>query len=207
MDDPSEATYLVMTKESRTCKLMRALCYVDYVLKSLWLVESAKVGKFLPPETYKVDFVLANENLKFNLDTVLLSNNRNSLFSGKYFYVTPDVFPSQMEIIHMIESCGGKVEEKRRSYQTIVDTHNQSPDSYIIVTCSNDMHLCVDLIRFGSPKCPIVTTEFVMSSILKQKLEIESNLIPYLYKTHPIHNTSYGRNHAWYITNTNKYNK
>lgn len=189
VDNPIDATYLVMTRESRTCKLIQAVCHVDYVLKSQWLVDSAKAGKFLSPESYKIQYIPVDENLKFHLDAVLHSTTRSTLFAGRYFYVTPDVFPARPEIVRMIESSGGKVEEKRRTSQAIAETHSQSPESYIIVTCPNDMHLCVDLTRFGNPKCPIVSTEFVMSSILRQHLEIEPHIIPYLYNNN---NLNYG---------------
>ncbi|XP_037899495.1 PAX-interacting protein 1-like [Glossina fuscipes] len=170
-----------MTRENRTCKLIQAVCHVDFVVKSQWLVDSAKAGKFLPAEPYKIDCIPVDENLKFPLEKVLNSTIRSTLFAGKYFYVTPDVFPARSEIVRMIESSGGKVEEKRRTAQAIADIYTQALDSYIIVTCPNDMHLCTDLIRFGNPKCLIVSTEFVMSSILKQSLEIEQNIMPLLY--------------------------
>lgn len=189
VDNPADATYLVMTCESRTCKLIQAVCHVDYVLKSQWVVESAKAGKFLPPDNYKIQYIPVDENLKFHLEPVLQSTTRSTLFAGRYFFVTPDVFPARAEVVRMIESSGGKVEEKRRTAQAIAETHNQSPESYIIVTCPTDMHLCADLTRFGNPKCPIVSTEFVMSSILKQQLEIEPHIIPYLYNNN---NLSYG---------------
>ncbi|GBP14406.1 PAX-interacting protein 1 [Eumeta japonica] len=181
-----------MTCESRTCKLIQAVCHVDFVLRSQWVIESAKAGKFLPPDSFKIQYIPVDENLKFHLDTVLQSTNRTTLFAGRYFYVTPDVFPARAEVVRMIESSGGKVEEKRRSSQAIAEIYNQSPESYIIVTCPNDMHLCVDLTRFGNPKCPIVSTEFVMSSILKQQLEIEPHIIPYLYNNNNNNNLNYG---------------
>lgn len=181
VDSPADATHLVMTRESRTCKLIQACCHVDYVLKSTWLVDSAKAGKFVPPEDYRIQHIPVDENLHFDLDVVLRAPTRSTLFAGKCFFVTPDVFPAREEIIRMIESSGGKVELKRRSGAAVAEAHAQAPDSYIIVTCPTDMHLCADLTRHGNPKCHIVSTEFVMSSILRQQLEIEPNLIPYLY--------------------------
>lgn len=186
VDSPADATHLVMTRESRTCKLIQACCHVDYVLKSSWIVESAKAGKFVPTEPYRIQHIPVDENLQFNLDTVLCAPTRDTLFAGKYFHVTPDVFPAREEIIKMIEYSGGKVEAKRRSGAAVAEAHVQSPDSYIIVTCPTDMHLCADLTRHGNPKCHIVSTEFVMSSILKQQLEIEPNLIPYLYNNNNV---------------------
>lgn len=181
VDDPVDATYLVMTRESRTCKLIQAVCHVNYVLKSTWLVESAKAGKFLPPDNFKIKYIQIDPTLKFYLDPVLTSTIRSTLFAGKFFWVTPDVFPARMEVVKMIESAGGTVEEGRRSFQAISDTHAQAPDTYIIITCPKDMHLLIDLTRFAKPKCGILSTEFVMSSILKQELEYEQNIIPYLY--------------------------
>lgn len=190
VDSPSDATHLVMTRESRTCKLIQAVCHVDYALKSTWLVESAKAGKFLPPDNFKIPYIPVDENLKFYLEPVLTSQTRHTLFAGKSFFVTPDVFPAYDEVVRMIESSGGKVEAKRRTAQAVAESYARDPDGYIIVTCPTDMVLCADLTRHGNPKCHIVSTEFVMSSILKQKLEIEPNLIPYLYNN----NISMGNN-------------
>lgn len=186
VDSPADATHLVMTRESRTCKLIQACCHVDYVLKSSWIADSAKAGKFVPTDPYRIQHIPVDENLQFNLNTVLCAPTRSTLFAGKYFHVTPDVFPAREEIIRMIESSGGKVEPKRRSGASVAETHMQAPDSYIIVTCPTDMHLCADLTRHGNPKCHIVSTEFVMSSILRQQLEIEPNLIPYLYNNNNV---------------------
>lgn len=178
-----------MTRESRTCKLIQAVCHVNYVLKSTWLVESAKAGKFLPPDLFKIHYIHVDENLKFHLDPVLSSPTRPTLFADKYFYVTPDVFPAQSEIVRMIESSGGKVEPTRRTVQAIADAHDKAPNSYYIITCPNDLALVIDLTRHGNPKCPIVSTEFVMSSILKQQLEIEPHIIPYFYNNNYVSDT------------------
>lgn len=169
-----------MTKENRTSKLVQAVCHVNYVLKSTWLIDSAKAGKFLPPDPYSINYIDVDENLRYDLNKVLQSQIRSTLFAGKYFFITPDVFPSSRDIEKMIKSAGGIVEQKRRSAFVIAESQSKCPDTYIIITCVKDLSLIYDLIKNEKkPKCLILSTEFVLSSILTQKLEIESSKLEF----------------------------
>lgn len=177
VEDPCEATHLVMTRIGRSCKFLRALCVVDYVLHSNWLVESCKAGKLLPPDNFKVRDKELEETFDFSMDKLFQSPNRRFLFSGKTFFITPSVFPARSELTKLIELAGGKVEQKRRTAAAIAEAITQSPDAYIIVSCSHDLHLLSDLTRPGKPKCLVCSTEVVMTSIMKQKIETEPHII------------------------------
>lgn len=180
VEDASEATHLVMTKENRTSKLIQAVCHVNFVLKSSWLVESAIAGKFIPPDPHIIQFIDVDENLRYDLFKVIQSQVRSTLFAGKYFFITPDVFPSSRDLEKMITSAGGIVEAKRRSALAIAESQSKCPDTYIIITCVKDLSLIYDLVRNEKkPKCLILSTEFVMSSILTQTLEIESSKLEF----------------------------
>uniref|UniRef100_T1GXC5 PAX-interacting protein 1 n=1 Tax=Megaselia scalaris TaxID=36166 RepID=T1GXC5_MEGSC len=173
-----------------------AVCHVDYVLKSNWLIDSAKAGKFISPEPYTIQYIDVDD-LRYDLSKVLYSQSRSTLFAGKYFFITPDVFPSSRDIEKMIKSAGGIVEPKRRSAVVIADSQARCPDTYIIITCVKDLSLIYDLIRNEKkPKCLILSTEFVMSSILTQKLEIESSKLEF-YSTVNNNNNSNALNNNY----------
>lgn len=178
--EPNTATHLVVTKLTRTYKLLFALCIVDHIVSSKWIVDSAKAGKFLRPDEYAVN---SDEQFRktYNCDIqeVIKSAARKTLFAGKTFYVTPSVRPKMNELKRIIEFCGGKVESKRRSATQIQQANAQSLDSYIILTCPNDLHLMHDLMRTGKPNRCICTTEFVLAAIMRQKIDVESHMITY----------------------------
>jgi PAX-interacting protein 1 len=76
---------------------------------------------------------------------VLSNPNRHELFKGKIFFVTPGVTrPSVFVIRQIIESAGGIVEKQRRSLRAIQELE---PNTYIVITSNNDLHLVADLIR------------------------------------------------------------
>lgn len=180
VEDPSEATHLVMTMVNRTSKMIQAVCHVDYVLKSTWLTDSASAGKFLPTDSYVIQYVEVDENLRYDLFKVIQSQTRSRLFAGKYFFITPDVYPASRDIAKMITYSGGIVEAKRRSALVIAETQSKCPDSYIIITCVQDISLVYDLVKIEKkPLCLMLSTEFVMSSILTQNLEIDTNKLEF----------------------------
>ncbi|GAB0097831.1 PAX-interacting protein 1 [Sergentomyia squamirostris] len=179
VQNPLEATHLVMTRLTRTHKLLLALCVVKHVLSTKWIMESAAQGNFLPVDTFCIRDATFEENFKCDIHESVKNPNRGKLFDGKVFYMTPSVRPAVRDLTQMIEACGGKVEKNRRSVRRIQEANTQSPDSYIILSCANDLHLLTDLTHTIKENRIICTTEFVMNSIMKQKLNIESHIIKY----------------------------
>lgn len=179
--EPETATHIVLTQLVRSYKLLFALCVVDHIVTSKWIVDSAKAGKFLRPDEYALNSDDQFRKLyKCDIQEVIKSTARKTLFSGKTFFVTPSVRPQPKEIIRIIEFCGGKVEPKRRTAIQINQTYAQQPDSYVILTCSNDLHLVHDLmIRVDKPNRCICSTEFVMAAIMQQKINFEPHIITF----------------------------
>uniref|UniRef100_A0A1L8E2Q1 PAX-interacting protein 1 n=1 Tax=Nyssomyia neivai TaxID=330878 RepID=A0A1L8E2Q1_9DIPT len=168
-----------MTRLTRTQKLMLAICVVRHVVSTKWLMDSAKEGYFLPVDTYAIHDGAFEENFKCDIHETVRNPNRAQLFDGRTFYVTPSVRPSVRELTQMIEACGGKVEKSRRSVVKIQEANTQCADSYIILSCANDLHLLADLTRSGKQNRIICTTEFIMRSILTQKIDIEPHILKY----------------------------
>lgn len=168
-----------MTRLTRTIKLLYCLCIVKYISSSKWLVESAKAGKFLSPDDYKIDNSDFDDNFKCDIYKSLESIQRNKLFSGKTFYLTPSVVPSVKVLVKLIELCGGEIEKVRRSSVRIQETSKTHPDAYIILSCINDLHLLADICRPNKTNRIICTTEYVMKSIMTQSIDIDQHVINY----------------------------
>lgn len=142
-------------------------------------MESAKSGKFLPIDDYKWNDKIFNENYHCDIQETIKSPHRRKLFDNKTFYITPSVCPNVKDLSKLIELCGGKVEKKRRTVSQINEANTQNPDSYIILACTKDMHLLLDLSKPGKPNRIICATELIMTSIMLQKFEIEPHIIKY----------------------------
>lgn len=173
----NEATHTIMTKLTRTTKLLISLCVCKYIVSSSWIVESAKAGKFLQPENYPIHDKDFEEIFKCDIYKTIQQPNRNKLFEKKIFYLTPSVFPLIKNLINLIELSGGIVEKKRRSSSAIADTLKQNPGSYIIVGCQKDIHLLIDLAKVTKSHRFIYSTEYIMQSIMHQKIEDDKNLL------------------------------
>lgn len=177
--DPETATHLVLTHLMRTYKLLFALCSVDHIVSSKWIVDSAKAGKFLRPDEYTLNDEQFRKLYNCDIQAVIKSTARKTLFAGKTFFVTPSVRPKPKEVVRLIEFCGGKVESKRRTAVQIAQANSQQPDSYIILTCIDDLHLVHDLSKMGKTNRYICSTEFVLAAIMQQKINFEPHVITY----------------------------
>lgn len=163
----------------RTNKLLHCVCLGAHILPDSWLQDSAQANKFLDESNYSLDTKDFNSEYKCDFQQTLATKNRNRLFEGKYFFVTPSVFPNKKVLSELIQSCGGIVERIRRSGSQIEATNINSPYSYVILTHENDLHLVADLLKNKKDKIRIVcNVELILSAILKQTFEVE----PYAVK-------------------------
>ncbi|KAF5294347.1 hypothetical protein FQR65_LT10800 [Abscondita terminalis] len=169
-----DCTHLVMPYLGRTNKLLHCICVGVPILPESWLRDSHSAHKFLDPSNYSLDTKDFNSEYKCDFNQTLMTRNRNKLFEGKFFYITPSVFPSKDVLTELIQSCGGCVEKHRRTLSQIEATNINSPYSYIVLTHANDLHLVYDILRNKKDKIRTVcNVELIYSAILKQTFEIE----------------------------------
>jgi PAX-interacting protein 1 len=164
-----------MTIPSRTIKLLIALCKCRYIVSSKWIIESALAGHFLPEENYRLDFSKVEETFNCNIYTVFDSPLRRTLFDGKVFYISPQVKPHVGDCRSLIEMCGGVVEKTLRTVRKVREQNIERPESYLIVTCVEDRLLIQPYIK--QKVCAIVTTEYIMQSIMQQSINAEPHII------------------------------
>ncbi|CRK86347.1 CLUMA_CG000101, isoform A [Clunio marinus] len=163
--DHAEMTHLVMTKPSRTVKFLYALCRAKYIVNSSWLEESAKQGFFQNEDKFWI--VDLGSSFKCNIPAVVKSPIRKSLFEHRVFYITPSVKPGPSFLKWIIDQCGGKWELNRRSVMKIHELNQQSPNSYIIISCPEDLHL----LGFKHFVCYVCTSEFILQSLMTQTID------------------------------------
>jgi PAX-interacting protein 1 len=173
-EDNLQMTHLVTTQPDRTLKLMYALCSAKHILNSKWLVDSATSGYFLPEENYELKEI-NTERFKLDVQTVIKSSIKQTLFKGKIFYITPSVYPAPEHLQRMIEYCGGTVESNLRSVVKIQEQNRLMANSYIVISCPKDSHL----ITFRKFICHVYTSEFVLQSIMTQTINYGANAIKY----------------------------
>lgn len=174
-----DCTHLVMPQLARTNKLLFGICRGVHIVPESWLRDSATANKFLDESSYTFDAKDFNREYKCDFVQTLETKNRNKLFEGKFFWITPSVFPSKRILSELIQSCSGTVERIRRSSAQIEATNVNSPYSYVIITHENDLHLVADLLKNKKEKVRIVcNVELIFSAILRQTFEVE----PYAVK-------------------------
>lgn len=155
-----------MTKPNRTIKFMYALVRSKFIVKSSWLEDSSTTGQFLPAENYWISD-LSQANFKCDVQAVVKSASRNNLFENRVIYITPSVMPAPSYLRFLIELSGGKWEHNRRSVMKIHELNQQSPNSYIVISCPEDLHL----LGFKHYVCYVATSEFILQSIMTQTLD------------------------------------
>lgn len=170
-----------MTRLTRTCKLLQCLCRVNHVVSSDWLTESASAGELLPEDKFQIHDPKFELMFKADIHQAVKSTSREQLFEGRTFHMTPSVRPTAKEMTKLIELCGGKVEKARRSLLKIHEANTAHPNSYIILSCPPDLHLLADIMRSKQHSRIICTTEFVMRSVMNQRvMDMEPHIIRYV---------------------------
>lgn len=167
-----------MPRLARSNKLLYCISRHAHILPDTWLRDSQSANKFLDESNYTFDAKEFNSEFRCDFHQTMSTRNRNRLFEGKSFFVTPSVFPSKRALVELIQSCGGVVERTRRSSAQIEATNASAPYSYIIVTHENDLHLVADLLKKKEKARTVCNVELVYSAILKQTFEVE----PYTVK-------------------------
>nr|SVE80614.1 EOG090X027U [Daphnia magna] len=162
-----EATHLVMPTFMRTPKLLCCLPTVKFIVSPRWIQESAQQGKLLDEQPYLLKDTELERKMDIDLPKLLSLPQRDQLFKGKMFYITPSVVPSRSVLRDVIENSGGKVVAQPKSMKVISELMNKDENSYIVISCTTDFHLLNDVMK---SKIGIYSSEFILSAVLKQAI-------------------------------------
>ena len=111
-----------------------------------------------------------NERLYgINLEQSCILARRKKLFSECIFYLTPSILPTPKEMELIIKFSGGEVKENILS---------STYSSIFIITCHADFSLLPKfLMDSDHENIIILSSEFVLTAVLKQVVEIEPFLL------------------------------
>ena len=107
-EDPAVATHLVMPKLTRTNNFLLCLPTIKHILKESWITESDSNGSWVSEEAHMLEDTSGEARFNFSVAKTLARSNRDKLFSGKTFYLTPSVKPSLQVLSQIITSSGGR---------------------------------------------------------------------------------------------------
>ncbi|XP_077454274.1 mediator of DNA damage checkpoint protein 1 isoform X2 [Stigmatopora argus] len=154
---------LVTDMVRRTVKFLCAVAKGIPIVNTQWLHKSAQAGTFLPPEAFMLND--PEQELKFNfcLQETLRLASREPLLKGYKIHITKSVKPEPVHMKDIISCCGATFTPKMPS--------TNKPYT-LVVSCPEDWPLCR---RAVSASLPIVTAEFILSGVLRHKVDYDTH--------------------------------
>ena len=178
-----KVTHLVAPRGSLkpTVKLLCGVSCCDHIVDERWLEESASQGKAIAllNEKEQQKFCLkdlkAQQKWHFDLQQTMYRHSkaqRQSLLVGLEFFITPhkSILPPVKDLVKIIECAGGKVRTK--GVASALEVVISSAEALQMATVRQKMLQNANPLR-------IYSTELILSSILQQKVDLETNLLTF----------------------------
>ncbi|KAF2364349.1 Forkhead-associated (FHA) domain [Trinorchestia longiramus] len=165
VESATQCSVLVSASAKRTCKLLACVARGVPVVSPAWLSVSSAAAAFTDPWEYIVKDTEMEKKYSFDLRQSLLKARGRRLFAGLSIHATPCVLPQPDDMRDLVVSGGGEyLERQPRSFY----------ESIVVVSCLQDKKLWP---TFRKLNIPIVSTEFILSGILRSEVSIDSNLL------------------------------
>ncbi|KAJ8719454.1 hypothetical protein PYW08_011629 [Mythimna loreyi] len=157
--DVLECSVVLTMQIKRTFKLLCAAGLGRPIVGPAWVQACADTNTIVDPWLYLVKDEQAEKRFQFSLYKTL-SGKRNFL-KGYNVSSTPSVQPNAAEMKLIVECSGG--------------TWKEGGPNWVCVSCSKDNGLWPALRKRGAT---VVSTEFILGGVLRQKIDIASNSFP-----------------------------
>lgn len=154
--DVMKCTVVLTMQIKRTFKLLCAVGLGRPIVGTSWVQACVDTRMIVDPWLYLVKDEQAEKRFQFNLDKSL--NGKREFLKGYNISSTPSVQPNGSEMKLIVECSGGIWKE--------------GGPNWICVSCIKDQTLWPAIRKRGAT---IVSTEFILGGVLKQKLDITSN--------------------------------
>ncbi|KAM9310188.1 mediator of DNA damage checkpoint protein 1 [Pholidichthys leucotaenia] len=156
---------LVTDKVRRTVKFLCAVAKGVPIVTPDWLEKSGKAGSFLSPNAFIVKDPDQEKKFNFCLQGTLRTASSQPLLQGYEIHVTKSVKPEPIHMKDIISSSGATFLPKMPS------THKPQT---VVISCEKDWSLCGPAL---SASVPIVTTEFILTGVLQQKVDFKTHVL------------------------------
>ncbi|XP_042308683.1 mediator of DNA damage checkpoint protein 1 isoform X2 [Sceloporus undulatus] len=159
-----DCTHLVTDRVRRTVKFLCALAQGIPIVTLDWLEKSRQNSFFLAPNSFLVRDPEQEKNFQFSLTTSLrIAQQEGGLFQGYEIHVTPNVKPEPEHMRDIVKCSGGTfLPRMPRAYK----------EKRIVVSCPDDLPRCKPA---QDAKVPIANSEFILTGILQQKINLEAH--------------------------------
>ncbi|ESP05694.1 hypothetical protein LOTGIDRAFT_103252 [Lottia gigantea] len=163
-----ECTHLITDKIRRTVKLLGGISLGIQIITRQWLDDSKQAGMFLDSSKYILCDKASEKQYKFSLRHSIEIATQSSMLEGYKIHVTKSVKPPPQTMAEILECSGAQV---------LKSLPKKKEDNMVIISCDEDKTLCQPAISNG---IDIVSSEFILTGILRQQIDIQS--YPLLYK-------------------------
>ncbi|XP_040021602.2 mediator of DNA damage checkpoint protein 1 isoform X2 [Gasterosteus aculeatus] len=154
---------LVTDKVRRTVKFLCALAKGVPIVTTHWLEKSGKAGSFLSPNAFVVKDPEQEKKFSFCLQDSLGIASSQRLLQGYQIHVTKSVKPEPVHMKDIISCSGATFLPKMPS--------SHKPKT-VVISCEEDLPLCGTAL---SESVPVVTAEFILTGILRQKVDLQTH--------------------------------
>ncbi|XP_014296531.1 mediator of DNA damage checkpoint protein 1 isoform X2 [Microplitis demolitor] len=170
VSDPSTASILVVDKIYIKINIICAIARGIPIVSILWIESSINKKKIDDPSPFIIKDQAFEEKYKFNLCESLIKAAAEPIFNDYSFIITRNVKPKFSDLTKLIEAAGGL---------SLINAPKVWKKNTFIVSCDDDLRAARQK-KVNSPKnatIPIVTTNFIIDSILRHKIVIKNYLL------------------------------
>ena len=163
MDESCKVDALVVDRIRRTKKFFMCLARGAHILSPAWIDTMVKENRYISYDKYYLEDTTAETRYGFQLRESVRLAKQGPMFENRRFYCTKDTSPPYDDLKDIIEAAGGK----------FIDKINMSKPRKDLICIVGQTHKSEfeDLSKKG---VPIVSEEFVLSGISKQKPDFDS---------------------------------
>jgi hypothetical protein len=166
VDSVYDCTHLVTDQVRRTVKFLCGVARGVLIVTPDWLEQCKVAGTFLDGNSFLVHDEANEKKFKFNLLSSLQRAAENRLLAGYKVHVTKNVKPEPNQMRDIIQCAGG---------QYLASEPHKFEDRLVIVSCDDDVAMCMSAVDCG---IPIVNSEFLLTGILRQQIDIDAFRLP-----------------------------
>ena len=163
MDESCHVDALVVDRIRRTKKFFMCLARGAHILSPSWIETMIKDKTYVSYAKFYLEDTNAETRYGFQLRESVRLAKQKPIFANYKFFCTKETSPPYEDLKDIIEAAGGNLIEKINM--------NKPGKDLICIVGQNHKSEYEDLFRKG---VPILSEEFVLSGISKQKLDFDS---------------------------------
>ena len=163
MDESCHVDALVVDRIRRTKKFFMCLARGAHILSPSWIEAMIKENRYIPYENFYLEDTAAETRYGFQLRQSVRLAKQQRIFANYKFFCTKDTSPPYDDLKDIIEAAGGNFLEKINTVKP--------PKDFICIVAQVHKSEYEELFKKG---VKILSEEFVLSGISKQKLDFEA---------------------------------